>query len=229
MSTCREAVEGHATIPQDPAAYFRHASATGAHDRSGTTAWNPGLFRAALHAGALEPLEGLSELARGWRRHFEEHPVWNPGAEMREVILASDDLTKRDKRQFEKFWTLAVQFEPRELARHAKRALDRLIPESVAEAAWRDLLVKVARDIRWIYGKPKRGIVANPADAAVMPRVLEAVLAYLRALVALDHLRHERIEFMVRRYRQLQSIAGLIEGPPDFAGRHTEYSLPRRS
>lgn len=148
--------------------------------------------------------------------------------DLKSVILASEDLTLRDKRQFEKRWTLAGRLKPRELARGVRSALDRIEPKGAGETAWRDLLVTVTKDIRKLFDKRERGsLVVHPETAPFVPLVLDAILAYLRAMLALDHLREERIQFMVRRYRQLQSIAGLVEGPQDFADRHTEYSSPR--
>jgi hypothetical protein len=142
------------------------------------------------------------------------------------VILASEGLTLRDKRQFETFWALTGRLKPEELAREVRPVLERIEPRDAGEAAWRALLLTVTKDIRNLLGKRKT-LVIHPDTAPFVPRVLGAILAYLRATLALDRLRAERVQFLVRRYRQLQSIAGLVVGPSDLADRHTEYASPR--
>ena len=198
VSTLRETVEERAGIPPDPALYLRDLQVPGETDEQATF-WSTSLFRAALRAGALEPLDGLSELARSWRSHFESHPSWNPGSELKQVILSSSDLTKRDRREFEKLWNLAGRLPPKELAREVRPAVDRLAPETEGETAWRDLLLAVLKDIRRLFGKKRQSIVVDPDDLPFVPLVLDAILVYLRAVLALDHLREERIRFLVQR------------------------------
>lgn len=224
MSTVRQTVEEKSDFAADPAVFLRSRVTEATMPRF----WGPGLFRAARRAGALERLAGLSQLAKAWRPYFESNPGWNPGSDLRDAIVTSDELTLRDKRQFEKYWTLAGKLAPEELARQVRSVLDRIEPKGQGEAAWRDLLMMVVRDIRKLFGKRQPALVVHPDAAPSVPLVFAAILAYLRATLALDRLREERIRFMVKRFKQFQSIAGFIEAPPGFADRHTEYAAPRR-
>jgi hypothetical protein len=224
VSTLRQTVEERTVVSADPAIFLRSR----VKDEGAVSEfWSPGLFRAAQRAGALEHLAGLSQLARTWRPHFEANPGWNPGVELKGLILTSEALTLRDKRQFEKFWALTGKLKSEELARKVRPALDRIEPRGAGESAWRDLLIMVTKDIRKLFRK-RLSLVVHPEAAPFVPLVLDAIQAYLMATLALDQLREERIRFMVRRFRQFQSVAGFIEGPPDFADRHTEYAAPRR-
>lgn len=226
MSTLREMIQEQADVSPDPAVYLREARASLADDTP--VFWGPKRFRSAIAVQSLEPLEGLTILARSWRKQFVEQPDWNPADELRALVLSSDSLTIRDKRQFEAYLNLAAKLTPRELARKAKPVLMGLDSENPGERAWRQLLLKVIRDISKLSSTPKPAIMVPTRDETLVPRVLAVVMAYLRTAVALEMMRKERIEFLVRRLRQVRSVCGIIDGPGDLAKRHTDYALPPR-
>ena len=227
MSNSIESVTRRVDFVPDPAAFVRRAEDSITRGKTPPAFWRPSFFDSAQRGWAAEPLPALSALARHWAPVFRANPALDPEAELKDLILADESLTRKDKREFEKFWGLSAEVDGKTLIRETQAILRKLPPAKSGEAEWRKNVPGIAQELKRIISKPGGFVGGNPALLKHRKRLFDLVFGYLRATWALEKVREERIRFAVMRLKLFRSMAGVLEGPEDLAERHTDYASRR--